>query len=245
MPIIEVVFFMALIIYSLEESFRELLVHLFAFPTGMVLNATKKNMQILLLPTRFAAWLRLGLLYKIRPTWCILWSRAHCIGLPLEAMSRLLTYALLYLYKWSCVPSTGHKTCKVFLILVLYCWSSLKCVLVTIKFLIDDSKICIIFVQQSGCIHALYKGRCEAWDGKLFQHFFTRQWQIFQKLVITILDVKLHVIPVIERDTSMALSDMVEPQARQVEYITSADSTFDWWCLSILWISVEVRVFWI
>lgn len=70
MPIIEVVviFFMALIIYSLEESFWELLVHLFALPTGMVLNATKKAMQILLLPRRFAAWLWLGLLYEIRPT---------------------------------------------------------------------------------------------------------------------------------------------------------------------------------
>lgn len=31
--------------------------------------------------------------------------------------------------------------CKVFLIFVFYCCSSLKCVLVTIKFLIDDSKL--------------------------------------------------------------------------------------------------------
>lgn len=52
--------------------------------------------------------------------------------------------------------------------------------------------------------------------------------QIFQKLVIAILDVKFHVIPVIERNATMALSDMVEPQGRKVQYITSTDSTFNW-----------------
>lgn len=102
MPIIEVVviFFMALIIYSLEESFWELLVHLFALPTGMVLNATKKAMQILLLPRRFAAWLWLGLLYEIRPTWRILWSRAHCIGLAFGGnvtSTNICTFVLVHM----------------------------------------------------------------------------------------------------------------------------------------------------
>lgn len=55
---------------------------------------------------------------------------------------------------------------------------------------------------------------------------FTCQRQIFKKLVITILDVKFHVVPVIKRNTSMALPDVVEPQARQVQHIASTDPTF-------------------